>query len=80
MISTDSRPATKHVSITKSDATDLTAIGIRAVFIGGAGDIAIQDVEGTDITYTVPAGVILPISPAKVLATGTDATNIVGLL
>jgi len=71
-------PATRHFTVTPADGSDLANIP-RALFIGGAGDVAIRDGAGTDVTYTVPAGVLLPIRAVRVLATGTTATGIVGL-
>lgn len=75
-----------HMSITKSDTT---TYGVKTngathdrpdyLWIGGAGDIVIVDAAGTSITYTVPAGTILPVRPYKVMSTNTTATGIVGL-
>jgi len=70
-------PATRHFAVTPADGSDLANIP-RALFIGGAGDIAIRDGAGTDVTYTVPAGTTLLIRAVRVLATGTTATGIVG--
>lgn len=74
-------PASKLVAITPSDVTDLTALGIRSLYIGGAGNVAIQAInDAAPVTLTaVPAGTILPILPAKVMSTGTTATLIIGL-
>lgn len=76
---TDSRPATQHAAITPNDSTDLSNLGYRSVFVGGAGDITIKDLNGVSATYTVPAGVVIPISPSFIMDTNTDATNIIGL-
>ena len=56
----------------------------RALFIGTvtgvAGTIAVQMADGENVTFTgALAGTILPISVQKVLATGTDASDIVAL-
>jgi hypothetical protein len=70
-------PADNQVAVTPSDSTDLAYIS-RALFIGGAGNIVVTPSSGqANITYTVPAGMILPIRVSRVLATGTTATNIV---
>jgi hypothetical protein len=70
-------PADNQVAITPSDTTDLAYIS-RALFIGGAGNIVVTPASGqANITYTVPAGMILPIRVSRVIATGTTATNIV---
>ncbi len=73
--------ATRLVSITKSDSTDLTASKIRALWIGGAGDVAViafNDSAAVTIS-SVPAGTILPISVVKVMSTNTTASSMVGL-
>lgn len=69
--------ARNHIAITKSDATIIQA---DAIFVGGAGDVVIKDRDGTSVTYTVPAGTIIPVQATMVMSTGTTATNIVGLL
>ena len=64
-------------AVTKSDAT---VTNYDAVFIGGAGDIALKVNGGSAVTFTVPAGTILEFSRiTRVMSTNTDATNIVGL-
>lgn len=73
-----SKPASYHFSITPSDSQDLAIIP-RAVIIMTGGDIVIRDKEGTDITYTVSDGTLLPLRAVRILSTGTTATGIVGL-
>lgn len=70
-------PPEKHLQITPNDGVNLADIP-KALYIGGAGDIVVTDKYGTDITYAVSAGFILPFRPVRVKATGTTATNIVG--
>lgn len=74
-------PASKLVAITKSDSTDLTASKIRALWVGGAGDVAVIALNDTAAVTiaSVPAGTLLPISVVKVMSTNTTATSIVGL-
>lgn len=75
-------PASKAVTITKSDVTDLTSSKIRALWVGGAGDVAVimlNDTAAVTIT-AVPAGTLLPIAVNKVMSTNTTATSIVGLI
>jgi len=74
------------VAITPSDATDLSSYELRGLYVGSAGDIAIEQ-PGNDtpvVLVAVPAGSILPIAVTKVNATGTtdggSRTGIVGLL
>jgi hypothetical protein len=72
-------PATGGFAIAKSDSTVL-AQPTRAVWVGGAGDLAVTYLDGTTDTLTaVPAGTLLPIRVTKVMATGTTATAISGL-
>lgn len=68
--------ATSSGAVTKSDST---ALQFRAIYVGGAGDVAIKHTEGGDaVTYIgVPAGSILPVSGVRVMSTGTTATSMV---
>lgn len=66
-------------AITKNDDNELAYV-TKGLYIGGAGDVAVQMYDGTSVTFVgVVAGSVLPIMVKKVLSTGTDATNIVGL-
>jgi hypothetical protein len=66
-------------AVTKSDST-VYAPPLDALFIGGAGNVAVLTPSGTTLTITgVLAGVIYPIACTKVMSTNTTATNIVGL-
>lgn len=66
-------------AITKNDDNELTYV-TKGLYVGGDGDVAVRMFDGTDVTFAnVPAGTILPIMVKRVLATGTDATSIVGL-
>ncbi|MBJ3775078.1 spike base protein, RCAP_Rcc01079 family [Acuticoccus mangrovi] len=75
-----SAPAADAFSITPNDGTDL-ATAARAIYVGGGGDLAVVTLGGTSITFvSVAAGSVLPCSVARVLATNTTATDIVGLV
>lgn len=67
--------AIEFFAITKHDTNELAQVP-RAIWVGGAGDIALDGV----VLKAVPAGTLLPVSPSKVNATGTTATDIVGLV
>lgn len=73
-------------AITPNDATDLTDKEFRAIYVGTAGDIAVEHVSGgTPVVYeAVPAGTILPVKVGQVNATGTTSgagrTGLVGLV
>ena len=71
-------PLTRVVAITPAD-TDLAFIP-RAIIVGVAGDVAVKMVDDPATAVTiknVPAGIPLWIRPARVLSSGTTATNIV---
>ena len=64
--------------VTPSDTTVLN--DCRAFFCGVAGAIAFQNQLGTTITLAaVPAYTVIPCAAARIMATGTAATNIVAL-
>lgn len=70
-------PYKRAVAVTASDSTVLRPT--RAVYVGGAGALAVT-INGVNVTFAaVPAGTTLPISVTKVLSTGTAATSIVAL-
>jgi hypothetical protein len=52
----------------------------NALFVGGAGNVAVL-MRGATVPVVLPAvaGVTIPISPARVMATGTTATGIAAL-
>jgi ethanolamine utilization microcompartment shell protein EutS len=67
-------PASGIITVTPSDTTVLSSV--RALYIGGAGDVAVTMQDGSTGTLAaVPAGSILPIQCTKVMA-ATTATNI----
>jgi hypothetical protein len=71
-------PADRLVAITKSDTTDLT--GVRGVYVGGAGNLAVRMVNDPSTTVTivgVAAGTLLPIRVTRVMA-ATTATDLTG--
>lgn len=72
-------PASNAAAVTPNDSTDLAATS-RALFVGGAGNIAVTMAGGQSITFTgVTAGAVLPIRVTRILLTGTTATNIVAV-
>ena len=74
----EERPFQTGAAITPSDSTVLE--GIVAIYVGGTGSLSIEGQDGADYTLAaVPAGTLLRVEPAKVNATGTTATNLVGL-
>lgn len=73
-------PANRVFPIAKSDTAELAFV-TTGVYVGGAGDVAVKDrVSGDTVVFVaVPAGTLLPIRVGRVMATGTSATNLVGL-
>lgn len=72
-------PAKNGFAITPHDTNNLTA-DTRAIYVGGAGNIALVTSAGDEITLNgALAGTIIPIRATKVKSTGTTATNLVGL-
>tara|TARA_Y100000310_G_C20118547_1_gene550395 strand:- start:135 stop:380 length:246 start_codon:yes stop_codon:yes gene_type:complete len=74
-------PSQKSFSITPSDTAWLTPPYPRGIWVGGAGDVVVTAIDDdTDTTYPgAQAGEIIPVVVKKVKATGTTATNLVGM-
>jgi hypothetical protein len=71
--------AVNCIAITPADS-DLVQ-PVRALYIGGSGNLRISDSGGGAVTFVgAVAGTILPVMAKRVWATGTTATNIVGLI
>ena len=72
--------AKSYGTVTASDSTKLK---FNAVYVGGAGDVAIspsEDGTGDAVTFTaVPAGAILPVAGKRIMSTNTTATAMVWL-
>lgn len=74
-----SQPALQSIAVTPSDS-NLISPEFRALYIGGSGDVRIQDLAGNQTTFkAVPTGLILPVFGNIVFASGTTATFIVAL-
>ena len=75
-----SSPICGGFDITPDDATDLASV-TRAIILGTAGDVAVVLKNGDAITLpALAAGVIYPVRVSRVLATGTTATGLKGLI
>ncbi|MCX8996189.1 hypothetical protein NOF55_16790 [Rhizobiaceae bacterium BDR2-2] len=75
-----SGPATAGFAVTPSDGAEL-AQPSRALYVGGAGDLAVTLLSGDSVSLgAVPAGSLLPLRVSRVHATGTTATAIVALI
>jgi hypothetical protein len=71
---------TKLTTVVPSDSA-LAPVGTKSLYIGTTGNVTVlMRGAATPFTFTaVPAGAELAISPAKIMATGTTATNIVAM-
>lgn len=65
-------PAVSHYAIVPSDGADLP-VRPRALFVNVAGTAALQDKNGTVVSYDLAVGAVLSIRPVRVMATGTTA-------
>jgi len=69
--------ANDGAAVTKSDST---VVAFDALYVGGAGDVAVTTPLGSVLTFSaVPAGSIIPIRCVRVMSTNTTATLIVGM-
>ena len=67
----------RAAAVTPSDTTELEA---SALFVGGAGNVAVVTEGGDTVTFTgVQAGSMLVLRIKQVRAASTTATNIVRL-
>lgn len=66
------------VTVTPSDTTQLGLVGL---YVGTTGNVTVVDKYGTTLAFAnAPAGFILPMGIAKVKATGTTASDIIGFI
>jgi hypothetical protein len=73
-------PPTNSFVITPSDTLELPFV-TRAVYVGAAGDITLRLAgdTGSHIIKAVAVGTTLPIRARQIYATGTVASQLVGL-
>jgi hypothetical protein len=72
-------PALQVLTITPSDGADQTYI-LRMIYVGTGGDVALIDISGNSTIHkNVATGQYIgPFRMARVLVTGTTATNMLG--
>ena len=71
--------ARRLVAVTPHDTNDLAYV-TKAVYIGTGGTISIIAADDTvAVSLTVQDGAVLPIRAKRIRATGTTATDIVGM-
>ena len=72
-------PATNGFPIVPNDLVDFPQ-ACRGIYIGGGGIISLITVKGDELIFkNTVAGTILPVRAARVKATGTTATDMIGL-
>lgn len=72
-------PADDAEVITPDASAELISV-TRAVWVGGAGTLAVVMANGQAVTFSgIAAGTLLPIRVRAVRVTGTTATLILGL-
>lgn len=71
-------PATLLTEITPSDSTDLGQV-TRGLNVAVSGFVRLTTKDGDTGTIFVAQGGVFPIRAARIWATGTTATGIVGL-
>lgn len=73
-------PADSHLPVIPSDSDDVPVV-FRAIYIGTGGDlVCIAAKNGQTATYkNLPSGTLLPVRPSRILATGTSASDLVGM-
>jgi hypothetical protein len=79
-------PAGGAVAVTKSDTNDIWGVTYaagarpcRGLYIGGAGDVKVRMIDGSEPTFkNVPVGV-LPVRATRLYSTGTGATEVIAL-
>ena len=66
--------------ITPSDTEDLD-IPTRGLYVGVVGDVKVDMISGSTLTFvSMVAGIVHPLQVRRVYSTGTDATDIVGVV
>lgn len=70
--------ARSYFAVTPSDS--VVFVRTIGLYVGGAGNLTVSNASGAKVTFeAVPVGTVLNIEAVQVWATGTTATNIVGL-
>jgi len=77
--STETFTGRRFTSITASDTENLDFVP-RALYVGGAGDVALVGLDGTTVTFAgAQPGTIINVAYKRVNSTNTTATNLVAL-
>lgn len=69
---TNTLPITKAVAIVPNDGADLADAPTRAVWVGGAGNVVVDLLNGATVTFSgVPAGTLLWLAAKRVRVAST---------
>jgi len=72
-------PLDEGEAVTPSNSVNFAQPG-RALWVGGAGDVAVLTTKGSTLVFSgVPAGTLIPVRAARVNSTSTTATLILNL-
>lgn len=75
-----SAPASHGFAITPDDEDDLSEV-VRAIYVGTGGTLSAVLKDGATLSFVGLAdGSLLPVRASRILATGTTATDLVGLV
>ena len=73
-------PLNDGFNVSPDDTLDLPEV-TRAIFLGQGGNLAVRFPTGAEVVLTgLKPGVIYPLRLSRVLATGTTASDMVGLI
>jgi hypothetical protein len=62
-------------SVTPSDTVTFEP---SIIFVGGLGNVTVKTAQGSTVLFfSVPGGTVIPVQVIQVLATGTNASNLV---
>lgn len=71
--------ASYYTTVTPSDSTDFAAGVCGALYVGGAGNVAVVRPDGTAVTFPAVAGGYLFVCARRVNFANTSATGIIAL-
>lgn len=78
-VESQSDPKSGIFSVTPNNSSDLPYTGV-VLYIGTGGDVKVDaSIGGTEIFKNLPDGSVLPVKVDRVYASGTTATDIIGL-
>ncbi len=72
-------PGSSAFAIAPSDTVPLPSV-TRGIWVGGAGNVSVVMRDGSTVVFVgVAVGTLLPLRVQQINATGTTATNMVGI-